>query len=289
MHSLPPEIANRKFRISALITSIALFFFAACAGIEKGSITDQKGWAINRELLPHIKDKFKKVELFWTKPSEEGRHPVILFIHGHQEIRSGGESFAKTGRLGIMASRGYVAAAVSQPGYGYSDGPPDYCGPFSQEAVLTAIEFLRNKPFVNPHQVVLYGYSRGAMVASMVAAKDQKLAALILGGGAYDFFKWYPTSIPGINTYIEREAGTSRQAFRERSAIYHVDKIRAPILLLHGAKDERVPVQQATSFAEKLKAQGIPCKLVIFPNAGHAIPYDEQFREIYPFLQSSLR
>jgi len=126
------------------------------------------------------------------------------------------------------------------------------------------------------------------MVASMVAAKDQNLAALILEGGAYDFFKWYPISISGINSYIEGEAGTSPQAFRERSAIYHVDKIRAPILLLHGAKDERVPIQQATSFAEKLKAQGIICKLVIFPNAGHSIPFDEQIREIYPFYQFSL-
>lgn len=178
MQNLPAEEGNRKCRISAIIISLALFWITACAGIEKGPITDQKDWVINRELLIHSKDKSKKVELFWTKPPGKGRHPAILFIHGHQEIRYGGESFVKTGRLGIVASRGYVAAAVSKPGYGYSDGPPDYCGPFSQEAVLTAIEFLRNKPFVNPHQIVFYGYSRGAMVSSMVATKDQNLAAL---------------------------------------------------------------------------------------------------------------
>lgn len=46
-------------------------------------------------------------------------------------MRDGGESYVKVGRLGMMAARGYVAAAVSQPGYGNSDGPPDFCGPFT--------------------------------------------------------------------------------------------------------------------------------------------------------------
>jgi dipeptidyl aminopeptidase/acylaminoacyl peptidase len=86
-----------------------------------------------------------------------------------------------------MASRGYVAAALSQPGYGHSDGPSDFCGPFTQDAVVVAIDFLRNQSFVDPNKVVLYGYSRGAIVASMVATKDPKLAAVVLGAGAYNF------------------------------------------------------------------------------------------------------
>ena len=86
-----------------------------------------------------------------------------------------------------MATRGYVAAAVSQPGYGKSDGPPDYCGPFTQDAVQAAVEFLRRQTFIDPTRIALYGYSRGAIVASMVATK---VAAVVLGAGAYDFFSW---------------------------------------------------------------------------------------------------
>ncbi len=69
----------------------------------------------------------------------------------------------QVGRLGIMASRGYVAAAVSQPGYGNSTGPPDFCGPVTQSAALDAIGFLRRQAFVNPNKIGLYGYSRGAI------------------------------------------------------------------------------------------------------------------------------
>ena len=230
------------------------------------------------------------MSVFWTKPVEPGPWPAVLFIHGHQEqLRNGGEAFVRTGRLGIMASRGYVAASLSQPGYGNSDGPPDFCGPFTQEAVVVAIDFLRKKPFVDLNKVVLYGYSRGAIVASMVATQDPKLAAVILGAGAYNFFSWYPTPLGGIDANIEREAGTSAEAFRTRSAFYHADKMKVPVLLLHGTQDERIPVQQTEAFAEKLQAHGIAVQLKIFPNARHSIPIDEQYREIYPFLEQSLR
>jgi dipeptidyl aminopeptidase/acylaminoacyl peptidase len=207
-----------KFRVSEILIFVLLIGTAAYAGTEKGPITDRQGWVINRELLPHSKESNKKVELFWTKPKGDGTYPAILSIHGHQEqVRDGCESYVMRGRLGMMAALGYVAAAVSQPGYGFSDGPPDFCGPFTQDAVLVAIEFLRNKNFVNPNKVVLFGYSRGAIVTSMVATEDQNLAAVILGAGAYDLFKWYPTDLRGINTNTETEAGTSSKPFRDRS------------------------------------------------------------------------
>jgi dipeptidyl aminopeptidase/acylaminoacyl peptidase len=100
---------------------------------------------------------------------------------------------------------------------------------------------------------------------------------------------WYPTPLRGIDANIRREAGTSAEAFRARSAVYHVEKIAAPVLLLHGAQDERIPVLQAEMFFEKVKAHGSPVKIKIFPGAAHGIPINEQYNEIYPFLAEFLR
>jgi dipeptidyl aminopeptidase/acylaminoacyl peptidase len=249
------------------------------------TLVDPRGWPIHRELLPYSQ---KAIELFWTKPEGEGPFPTVLFIHGHQESqRNGGQAYVLTGRLGIMARRGYVAAAVSQPGYGNSSGPPDYCGPYTQQTTLVAIDFLRRQPFVKPDKVALFGYSRGAIVAAMVATLDPRLAAVILGAGAYDFFTWRPT-LPGISRNLFAEAGMSAEAFMARSAIYHAQQIRAPVLLLHGTADERIPVQQAEAFAEKLKAAGVRYRLREFPGAPHGIPIDDQYREVYPFLDEFL-
>ncbi len=195
----------------------------------------------------------------------------------------------RSGRLGRMAAQGYVAAAISQPGYGNSDGSPDFCGPRTQGAVLRVVEAWRGKPFVKPEKITVFGYSRGAIVTAMVATKDPRLAGVVLGAGAYDFATWYPTPLRGIDTNIQHEAGVSADAFRSRSALQHVDKITAPVLILHGAKDERIPVQQAERFAEALQARGAPVKIVVFPTAGHDIPIEAQYREIPPFLQAVSR
>src|SRR6266436_5466393 len=143
---------------------------------------DPTGWPIQRELLPHSPDRAKAVELFWAKPEGNGPFSAILFIHGHQEpSRPGGSVYAKTGRLALMAKRGFVAAAMSQPVYGNSAGPPDFCGPFTQQAAFAALDFLRRETFVKPGKVALFGYSRGAIVAAMVATQDSALATVVLG------------------------------------------------------------------------------------------------------------
>lgn len=272
------------------VLPMAVLMLVGCAAGQPPVRSDRGDLGVQRELLPQRRDPGKKIEVYWTKPPGQGPWPAFLFIHGHQEqIRNGGEIYVKTGRLDAMAGRGYVAAALSQPGYGNSDGWADFCGPLTQEAARVAVDFLRNQPFVDPQKVVLYGYSRGAIVAGMVATQDPKLAAVVLGAGAYDFASWYPTPLPGIDTNIRREAGVSAEAFRARSAMHHADKIRMPVLLLHGAQDERIPVRQAEAFAERLTALGVAVQLKIFPAARHGIPFDAQFREIDPFLERALR
>ncbi len=68
---------------------------------------------------------------------------------------------------------------------------------------------------------------------------------------------------------------TVPEAFRARSAMVHVDTITAPVLLLHGAQDERVPVRQAEAFAETQRAKGLAVTVNIFPYAKHGIPDDD--------------
>jgi dipeptidyl aminopeptidase/acylaminoacyl peptidase len=270
---------------------LALFILGGlgCAA-QSGILKGPGGQTIYRDYFAHPTKGDKRVEIFWTKPEGNGPWPAVFLIHGHQEtFRSGGEMYVENGYLENLAKRGYVAASVSQPGYGQSDGPAEFCGPFTQEAVLGAIEFLRRKPFVNPNKVALFGYSRGAIASSMVATRDPRLSAVILGGGAYDFRTWYPTAISGINRYIEQEAGTTPDAFRDRSAIDHVDKIRASVLVLHGEKDDRVPLTQAQEFVKKLKAAHVRCQFRTVPGAGHGIPRKIIYMELFRFLEKHLR
>ena len=94
--------------------------------------------------IPHPDDASKQVEYVVRAHQGIGPWPTVVFLHGHQDgDRPGGEVFVHWGVLDAFAERGYLAVAVSQPGYGCSDGPADFSGPFTQHAVSGVIVKLR--------------------------------------------------------------------------------------------------------------------------------------------------
>jgi acetyl esterase/lipase len=56
------------------------------------------------------------------------------------------------------------------------------------------------------------------------------------------------------------------------SPFYHVSPDSAPTLIVHGDADKRVPIQQAESIVEKLKAEKVPAELIVKKGAGHGWP-----------------
>ncbi len=239
--------------------------------------------AADRILLePDIKAS-AKVEIFVSLPAGEGPFPAILYVHGHQENRIGGRDMVDSGALERMAQRGYVAASVSQPGYGGSDGPPDYSGPATQQAIRAALAHLRDLPKVDRERMALYGVSRGAIASAIVAAEEPELKALILLGGVYD----YPSALakipPSIKQNIEKEAGTSSEALAARSSLGKSRSIRAATLILHGRHDENSPPDQAEALAAAMRVNGQDVSLEMI-DSGHVIPFRERARAVDPFL-----
>lgn len=260
-----------KFSL-VFVASMLAITLTSCQITKPGVFEDASGTKIHREFIVHRDSPKKNIEFFWAKPKGEGPWPVLIYIHGHQiDARNGGMQYVKRGRVRGASNRDYVGVALSQPGYGNSDGPPDYGGPFSQNAVIETIRWLRKQNFVKPDKIALYGVSRGAIVASMVATKVPDLAAVVLVAGIYDFNKGYPTGRSGLDNNIEIESGTSNAAFADRSAMMHTEKIKSPVLLLHGENDDRFSAHYVREFGEKLKITNSEVEIEIIPDAGHDI------------------
>lgn len=264
--------------------ALALLLYAGSAGL----LALQQA-PVRTELVAHPADPGKRIEIAWARPAGEGPWPVLLLVHGHQiGERPGAKMYVDNGTLEQYASRGMLAAAVSQPGYGRSDGPPDFCGPRSQQAVIAAIAHLRSLPFVDARRVAVFGYSRGAIVAAMVSSQVPDLSAVILGAGIYDLKETFGRLAPDIQANIGREAGLADEAFRARSAIHHVELIKAPTLILHGELDDRASSASARRFGSALEATGTTVRVVVFPGVGHGIPRVRQDAEVNPFLEKHL-
>jgi dipeptidyl aminopeptidase/acylaminoacyl peptidase len=59
--------------------------------------------------------------------------------------------------------------------------------------------------------------------------------------------------------------------YSNRSAMTHIENVRTPTLILHGANDERVPTGQAYELFRGMKDRGRPTELVFYPREGHGI------------------
>ncbi len=95
--------------------------------------------------------------------------------------------------------------------------------------------------------------------------------------------------------YREREYGSlaqQRDMLERFSPITYLDAIRAPLFVIHGANDPRVPLSEAEQIHAALQGRGIPCELRVYPDEGHGLAKRANRLDAYPaaieFLRSVL-
>ncbi len=242
--------------------------------------------------IRHPDQPSRKVEYYLQTPNGKGPWPTIVFIHGHQVgFKNGGRDFVDWGVLGQFANRGFAAVAISQPGYGASDGPADYCGPYTQKAVIAVLVKLEQDGISRPGRTILQGISRGAIVAGLVAAREKSIRGIILISGVFDLTKYRVDAETSaekkaiLESMID-EIGASEEALRARSLIHFARNIRAETLILNGQNDEKTDPEQARTMAAEIRKHGGRAKVVIFPDRGHQIPVAERARIVDPFIDS---
>lgn len=228
-----------------------------CVTLESGVKVCRADYAVNG----------KAVEAISFTPVGEGRFPGVLMVPG----------FERTARdfvpLGIrFAKLGLAGMAVSQPGFGNSKGPPDFVGPKTLAVLKVAYQTLKQQPNVDPNRMAIYGYSRGGMAASLLATELDDVRAAVFGAGIYDFQRFYDEApLPGSRRNMQEETGMTKEAIKERSSILRMDRLKCPVLILHGERDENVPVSQAILLRERLTQLHKEFEIKLFPDAPHSI------------------
>ena len=125
----------------------------------------------------------------------------------------------------------------------------------------------------DPRRVGIMGGSYGGfMTLAGLAEYPELFAAGVDRFGLVNFETFFAGTEPWMAAISKVEYGdpvTESELLRRLSPIRRLDRIRAPVLVLHGANDTNVPVAEAEQVVAGLKRRGVPVESVLFPDEGH--------------------
>src|SRR5262249_42147360 len=107
--------------------------------------------------------------------------------------------------------------------------------------------------------------------------------------GSYDLWATYrETRAEDLRAEILAQAGRDSAAWKARSPLLAADKVLSPILILHGERDERMPVGPAHAFEARLRQLGRPVEGRFVTQGSHSLSPTVANGAALPFLERSL-
>ena len=183
----------------------------------------------------------------WFIP-KQGAKNVILFFHGN-----GGNLSHRLEKISFFHSLGFNVFIMDYRGYGKSSGSPSEQGLYkdaqsSYDYLITALKF-------KPEQIILFGESLGAAVATEMALKN-KVGAVILESAFSSVSDMTKQILPLFPTLLLRSRFDSYSK---------INSIKVPKMFIHSHNDEIVPY----ALGRKLYEKAASPKLFVEISGGH--------------------
>ena len=222
--------------------------------------------------------------------SEGQRMPLVVTIHGGPHgVR---DEWGFDSEAQLFASRGFAVLQVNyrgSGGYGKDFLHAGYgrWGREMQDDVTDATRWAVSAGIADPERLCIYGASYGGYAALTGAFREPDLYRCAVGYvGVYDLEVMLDRgSIPdrraGID-HLKDAIGDDKEELRARSPVHNAERIKAAVMLVHGALDQRVPIAHANSLRRALKAAGNPVEVWhVKSREGHGFADQNNRREMY--------
>jgi dipeptidyl aminopeptidase/acylaminoacyl peptidase len=225
--------------------------------------------------------------------------PVIIDIHGGPESQSR-PSFSRLNQF--FLNHGY---AILRPnvrgstGYGktYTHLDDVKLREDSVKDIAYAIEWLKGSGYIDAKKIVAMGGSYGGyMTLACLTLYPDLFAAGVDTVGIANFVSFLELTSPYRRKLRESEYGsleTDRDFLASISPIHKVDKIKAPLFVIHGANDPRVPINEAEQIVAAVKQRGGIVEYLRFEDEGHGLAKRENqikaYTRVVEFLDQYLQ
>jgi len=158
--------------------------------------------------------------------------------------------------------------------------------------IMQAAKEMASKSFVDNNKIAAVGASAGGYMAFWLAGQQSDFfGAFVSHCGVFDLYSMYGTTeeifFPNFDyggAYWENE-----EFYKKNSPHNFVKNWKKPILIITGEKDYRVPYTQSLEAFTAARAQGVPARILIYPNENHWVLHPQEqvlwYEEFFRFLK----
>ncbi len=215
----------------------------------------------------------------------DGKAPVVVTPHGGPTSQT---TDVFNGRNELLASRGFI---VISPNYRGSTG---YGAEFQQanvkdlggadlKDVIAGVDFLKATGFADPSRVGIWGGSYGGFLTLMAVGKyPQVFSAAVDEYGILNWLTMLEHEDPALQEIEKSLLGDpirERAIYEASSPLKYIQNETAPLLVLQGDNDVRVPKEQAEQVVRILKDAGRNVDAIYYPDEGHGFVKREHQRD----------
>jgi dipeptidyl aminopeptidase/acylaminoacyl peptidase len=232
-----------------------------------------------------------KIQAMLIRPPQfdaSKKYPLLVLLHGGpQTMWSNAWSYRWNAQ--VFSGAGYVTLMINRrgsTGYGqkFTDEITNDWGGKAYVDVMNGVDYtLKKYSFIDGNRMAAAGGSYGGYLADWIATHTGRFKAIISHAGIYDKVAMYATEELWFEEHdMQGEPWTSPDNYKKWSPSTfgaELGRYKTPTLVVAGERDYRVPYTQSLEFFSALQRQGVPSKLVVFPDEGHWVlkPQNSQF------------
>jgi dipeptidyl aminopeptidase/acylaminoacyl peptidase len=242
-----------------------------------------RDWKLaTREVIRWKSKDGAEIEGVLIKPRDfdpSRKYPLLCVIHGGPTgVDRATLPDARYYPVDLWVNRGALVLKVNyrgSAGYGERFRALNYrnLGVGDAWDVLSGVDALIAKGYVDPTKVASMGWSQGGYISAFLTTSTTRFAAISVGAGISDWRTYYYNTdiTPFTINYLGGDPVADPAIYAKTSPIDYVRGAKTPTLIQHGELDRRVPIANGYQLRQALEDRGVPVEMVVYKGFGHGI------------------
>jgi dipeptidyl aminopeptidase/acylaminoacyl peptidase len=148
--------------------------------------------------------------------------------------------------------------------------------------VLSGIDYLIAKGWVDKNKVACMGWSQGGYISAFLTTSTDRFVAISVGAGISNWATYYYNTdiTPFTINYLGNDPAMDPEIYQKTSPMSYIKGAKTPTLIQHGELDRRVPIANAYELRQGLEDRGVKVEMVVYKGFGHGITKPKSQRAV---------